>query len=72
MGIQHIHLAAHLLDPRYKGQYLTNEESVDASQFIYSLANHIKIDKIDVITDLANYRTNNGLWSSLKILFGIV
>jgi len=63
MATEQIHLAAHLLDPRYKGKYLTKEESVDASQFIYSLANYINLHQTDVLCDLANYRTNSGLWA---------
>lgn len=63
MATKQIHLAAHLLDPRYKGKYLTKEESVDASQFIYSLAKYINLHQSDVLCDLANYRTNSGLWA---------
>lgn len=63
MATELIHLAAHLLDPRYKGKYLTKEESVDASQFIYSLASYINLHQTDVLCDLANYRTNSGLWA---------
>ncbi|KAL5236974.1 hypothetical protein ACI65C_004384 [Semiaphis heraclei] len=63
MATEQIHLAAHLLDPRYKGKYLTKEESVDASQFIYSLAKYINLHQANVLCDLANYRTNSGLWA---------
>lgn len=63
MATEQIHLAAHLLDPRFKGKYLTKEESVDASQFIDSLASYIEVQQVDVLSDLANYRTKSGLWS---------
>jgi len=58
MATEQIHLTAYLLDPRYKSKYLTKEESVDASQFIYSLANYINLHQTDVLCDLANYRKN--------------
>lgn len=62
-AIEQIHLAAHLLDPRHKGKYLTKEESVEASQFIYSFSKYINLPQADVLCDLANYRTNSGLWA---------
>lgn len=64
MAIEHIHLSAHLLDPRYIGKYLTKEEKIDATRFILFLAKHLKIQEIDILSDLANYRTQSGLWSS--------
>lgn len=63
MATEQIHLAARLLNPRNKGKYLTIEESVEASQFIYYFATYSNLPQADVLCDLANYRTNSGLWT---------
>lgn len=67
MAIEHIHLAAHMLDPRCIGKYLTKEEKIDATQFILFLAKHLKFDESNVLSDLANYRTQSGLWSKNSV-----
>ncbi|EFA12901.1 hypothetical protein TcasGA2_TC001989 [Tribolium castaneum] len=72
--IKDIHKAAHLLNPRSKGNLLTAEESVDAMRFISELATAIlPADECqNVAPELALYRTSTGLfhkefvWNSLK------
>lgn len=64
MAIEPIHLAAHMLDPRYIGRYLTREEKIEATQFILFLGKHLKIEESDILSDFANYRTQSGLWSN--------
>lgn len=63
MAVRKIHLAGHLLDPIYKGQFLKNNESIDATEFIRNLAEHLQISIPDIMSELAEYRTNSGLWS---------
>lgn len=63
MAVKKIHLAGHLLDPIYKGKFLKNNESIDATEFISNLAEHLQISIPDIMSELAEYRTNGGLWS---------
>ena len=63
MAIRKIHLAGHLLDPIYKGKFLKNNESIDATEFISNMAEHLQISIPDIMSELAEYRTNSGLWS---------
>lgn len=63
MAVRKIHLAGHLLDPIYKGKFLKNNESIDATEFISNLAEHLQISIPDIMSELAEYRTNSGLWS---------
>jgi len=62
--LKNVHKAANLLDPRYIGKHLTEEDAVDACEFIANLAKCTDgISEDDVLADLANYRSKSGLWS---------
>lgn len=57
-----IHKAAHLLDPRFCGMNLSEEEIVDASEFIFNTATWMHVDPSKAMADLAEYRAKHGLW----------
>lgn len=58
-----IHRAAHLLDPRFRGMHLSEDEVVDASEFIFNTAKQMHVDHSQAMTDLAEYRAMHGLWA---------
>lgn len=53
------HLAARLLNPRYRCDGMTNEEVQIAMIFIEQFGELLNIDKVNLLTDLANYRIKN-------------
>lgn len=57
-----IHKAANLLDPRYKGRSLSEEEVIEASEFICNFSNRYDILEKDILADLSNFRGKDGLW----------
>jgi len=59
-----IQLAANLLDPRSRGQFLTEEEVLDALDIIVDIAQRIPdVNEIAVTVDIAEYRNKEKLWS---------
>ncbi|XP_063306374.1 uncharacterized protein LOC134607758 [Pelobates fuscus] len=59
-----IHLAANLLDPRHGGDNLSEEEFCIALDAIVDVAKNLSsIDEMRVVTDLAEYRAKDKLWS---------
>ncbi|KAJ2937164.1 hypothetical protein O0L34_g19379 [Tuta absoluta] len=60
MCVKPIHLAAYLLDPKTQGVELTENEEVDATEFIFDMAQNLNID---VMPNLANYKAKEGLWA---------
>lgn len=58
-----IHKAAHLLDPRFQGMHLTEDEVVNASEFIFDTAKQMHVDHSQAMTDLAEYCAKHGLWA---------
>ncbi|KAF7247088.1 Zinc finger BED domain-containing protein 4 [Varanus komodoensis] len=59
-----VHLAANLLDPRHCGEHLSENELSTALDTIMELAKNIpNIDEITVMTDIAEYRAKEKLWS---------
>lgn len=63
MALKKIHFAAHLLDGRNKGKCLNNSECIDAVEFISSLSTRMNLNIPDILSELAMYRTCEGLWS---------
>lgn len=61
--IQPVHLAAALLDPSNQGFNSTESEQVDAMEAICTIADNMHIDTTAVMTDLANYKAKQGIWS---------
>lgn len=58
-----VHCAANLLDPRYKGKNLTDEEVLSAFDWISEHSTHTNLEVGKVYSDVAEYRTNAGIWS---------
>ena len=52
--IKNVHLAANLIDPRYRGTHLTRDEKIAASEFIAQLC-----DSLEYSTDEAKVRLLN-------------
>lgn len=63
MALKKIHFAAHLLDGNNKGKCLDNSESIDAVEYISSLCAHMNLNIPDILSELAMYRSCEGLWS---------
>ncbi|XP_065225611.1 uncharacterized protein LOC135849215 [Planococcus citri] len=63
LALHSIHYAANLLDPRTKGEALNGDEIIEGISYISSLAPILGVNKTEVISDLALYRTKQGLWS---------
>ena len=61
--LTNIHKAAHLLDPRFSGKHLSEEDIVDASEFIFNTAKQMHVDASQAMTDLAEFRAKHGLWA---------
>lgn len=61
--LQPIHFAAHLLDPRFRGSKLQDDEFLKAVEYISKLCSAQEEIAI-VMADLAEYRTRTGFWSS--------
>jgi hypothetical protein len=64
---QKIHAAANLLDPRYKGGCLSDDDICNAFDFITEKSNHLKLDTGKVISNVAEYRSSSGFWSRKSI-----
>ncbi|KAL1473539.1 hypothetical protein MTO96_038595 [Rhipicephalus appendiculatus] len=58
-----VHCAANLLDPRHKGKNLTDEEVLLAFDWISEHSTHMNLEVVKVYSDVAEYRTNAGIWS---------
>jgi hypothetical protein len=59
-----IQLAANLLDPRNHGQFLTEEEVLDALDITVDIAQRIPdVNEIAVTVDIAEHRNKEKLWS---------
>ncbi|XP_063222154.1 uncharacterized protein LOC134530835 [Bacillus rossius redtenbacheri] len=70
-SIRTIHYAATLLDPSTQGHFLTKEEQVDGMEFIHSLCVNMKADVVNVMKDLANYRSKEDLWGKKFIWISV-
>lgn len=57
-----VHHAANLLDPCYTGRNLSEEEVVDACEYICKMFNCYNVSG-DVLADIANYTAKEGLWN---------
>lgn len=63
LALHSIHYAANLLDPRTRGEALNGDEIIEGISYISSLSPILGVNKTEVISDLALYRTKQGLWS---------
>lgn len=57
--VKPIHYAAHMLNPKSEGHELTQNQEMEAMEFIYDLANFLNLD---CLVDLAQYKGRDGLW----------
>ncbi|KAG7166437.1 hypothetical protein Hamer_G005538, partial [Homarus americanus] len=71
--LQPIHLAANLLDPRYRGSHISGEESIDAMEVIHNIATtNPHVDESKVLGELADCRSKENVfvksftWKSVK------
>ncbi|XP_064475346.1 uncharacterized protein LOC135389209 [Ornithodoros turicata] len=58
--VQPIHYAANVLDPRYEGKNLENEEPSAALDWLSSQAKHFHLDRGIVLSNFAEYRAHRG------------
>lgn len=58
-SIKPFHLAAYLLDPKTQGIELSQEEELEAMNFIHEMATALNVD---VIPELADYKAKEGFW----------
>ncbi|XP_065668867.1 uncharacterized protein LOC136088628 [Hydra vulgaris] len=72
---RNIHLAANLVDPRYKGCHISGDEMIDAIETLHKLGkmdSSIKECDDKILGEIADYRSNKGLfakpfiWASVK------
>ncbi|XP_065672488.1 uncharacterized protein LOC136090221 [Hydra vulgaris] len=73
--IRNIHLAANLVDPRYKGCHISGDEMIDAIETLHKLGkmdSSIKECDDKILGEIADYRSSEGLfakpfiWASVK------
>lgn len=59
-----IHLAANLLDPRFRGEHIDEEDMIDAIETIHEIATHEQENSSDkVLAEVADYRSKEKLFS---------
>ncbi|GBN46052.1 hypothetical protein AVEN_74513-1 [Araneus ventricosus] len=63
-----IHLAAEILNPMVQGGDLKPFDLLDGLTFIYEVGQQMKLDNIQLKTELVHYREKDGLWGR-KILW---
>lgn len=62
-SVSPVHYAANLLDPRTRANALTDDEIIEGISYISFRANAMHTNRNEVISDLAFYRTKQGLWA---------
>jgi len=60
--VQPIHLAAYVVEPRFLGDGLSDEEFLKATDVILSLARHLDLDEDSVLTSLTEYKCQSGIY----------
>ena len=71
--VQKIHLAANLLDPRFRGCHISDEEAVDAIELVYEVALRVpSIDANKVLGEIAEYSIGQRKNYSVNLSFGRV
>lgn len=66
-----IHLAAYILDPRFRGEGLSHEEFNSGLQVIESIAEYLQLDKGKVIANVLMFRNKAGFFES-KVLWDTI
>ncbi|XP_038223300.1 uncharacterized protein LOC119840673 [Zerene cesonia] len=67
--IQPIHMAANLLDPRYVGSMLNDEEMIEAMSYISSYATSLTDDPGEIMKNLAEFKTKTGYFAKVKAIW---
>jgi len=60
MNVQPVMLAAHALDPRFRGEHLTEAEWKVATRAMLTMAENDMIDRKEILNDLTEYRSKTG------------
>jgi len=60
MNIRPVTLAADLLDPRFYGEHLSEDECTVDIQTVLQIAEHDMINRKDILNDLTEYRAKSG------------
>ncbi|XP_077485379.1 uncharacterized protein LOC144095562 [Amblyomma americanum] len=58
-----VHIAANLLDARYRGRHLDDAQIADSFEWISQQAGHLSLDIGKLFSNVAEYRTSAGTWS---------
>ncbi|KAK3911846.1 Zinc finger BED domain-containing protein 4 [Frankliniella fusca] len=66
--IKAIHLAAYMLDPRFRGDRLSDGEVVEAIDYISCLAGRMGLDEGEIVANLGHFRSNEGFFSKKSIM----
>jgi len=65
MALHAMHYASSILDPRHKGQHLSQMNDIAGVEYIFNVATAIIPEETQQITiELAQYRSNEGLWGN--------
>ncbi|XP_045495822.1 uncharacterized protein LOC123694430 [Colias croceus] len=67
--IQPIHMAANLLDPRYVGSMLNDEEMIEAMSYISTYATSLTDDPGEIMKNLAEFKTKTGYFAKVKAIW---
>lgn len=73
--IKPIHLAANILDPRYRGKGLLGSEVPSTMEFIYQAATYMNIPGEAVMANIAQFKSKTGyygesdsIWTAIKLI----
>lgn len=65
MALRAMHYASSILDPRHRGQHLTQINDIAGVEYIFNVATAIMPEETQqIMIELAQYRSNEGLWSN--------
>lgn len=65
MALHAMHYASSILDPRQKGQNLSEINDIAGIEYIFNVATAIMPEETQqIMIELAQYRSNEGLWSN--------
>lgn len=65
MALHAMHYASSILDPRHKGQHLSQTNDIAGVEYIFNVATAIMPEETQqIMIELAQYRSNEGLWSN--------
>lgn len=65
-AVRPIHLAAALMDPQNCGSTLSQNETIDAMEFVFNTAIGMKLKKPVILSELANFKSKEDIWNKNK------